>query len=397
MTNQIQKIHNSDVFGIFIEMGLGNPVSSKLCEIPGASQTVFCAENPYNDNYSRKQFGINERIVSLEAVQSIMNSSRVYYLMKEDSRINTVFVSSFQIGDINDKKSTHGYIGLRYKDEIRYYHVSIHFPSGRQEYIQSITETCLNLLEMKKTKGNSYYIDAVWDSKMNPLYHDTFDYLNKGSRGFTYIQNGNLLRLEDLLRSAKEGLIIYKGSFNPITNAHLKLMNEAHVQFPNYKTVFSISLDTFDKGIPKWDNLQERIRLINKLGHSVLLYQNGLFDSMHYDLMHKYDKEIVYVMGADTANRYLGNSTLWMKNRKFIVFDRNKSNIKIKWENENDRLSKVFGDSQTLSEVSFVTTNFDDSSTKIRNAIKTDTLNEVKSMVPTEIFNDLVGNNLISE
>ena len=83
MTAQIQKIHASDMFGIFIEMGLGNPVSSKLCEVPGASNTVFCAENPYNGDYSRKLFGIEGRIVSLEAVRKIINSDRVNALVRE--------------------------------------------------------------------------------------------------------------------------------------------------------------------------------------------------------------------------------------------------------------------------------------------------------------------------
>ena len=147
MTAQIQKIHASDMFGIFIEMGLGNPVSSKLCEVPGASNTVFCAENPYNGDYSRKLFGIEGRIVSLEAVRKIINSDRVNALVLKDSRINTLFVSSFQIGDNNDN-STHGYIGLKYKDKVEYYHISIHCSMNRTNYINCIQETCLNLLEV---------------------------------------------------------------------------------------------------------------------------------------------------------------------------------------------------------------------------------------------------------
>ena len=221
MTAQIQKIHASDMFGIFIEMGLGNPVSSKLCEVPGASNTVFCAENPYNGDYSKKLFGIEGRIVSLEAVRTIMNSAKIHYLQKEDPKINTVFVSSFQIGNDNDK-STHGYIGLKYKGKVEYYHMSI--------------------------------------------------------------QDGKILRLEDLIRSAKDGLIVYKGSFNPITNAHLNLMSESSKKFPNYKTVFSISLNTFGKSISDWSNVVERIRLINKLGYGVLICRDPMFDFIHESL-----------------------------------------------------------------------------------------------------------------
>lgn len=378
MTTQIQKIHASDTFGIFIEMGLGNPVSSKLCEVPGASNTVFCAENPYNDVYSRKLFGIEGRIVSSNAVRKIISSDRTNNLVLEDSRINTAFVSSFQIGNFNDK-STHGYIGLKYKNDVKYYHVSEHYPLGRSDNIKLITETCLSLLERNSVIGENE-IDGVWDSNMNPLFEETFGYLSRSDNGFAYILDGQILRLEDLLRSAKDGLIVYKGSFNPITNAHLNLMSESSKLHPNYKTVFSISMNTFGKGVPNWKNLKERIRLINKLGHGVLLYSNPMFDLMHERLMLKYDKEIVYVMGADTAIRYLASSpNIWMKNRSFVVFDRSDSVISdsTEWGKTN---------------VKFIHSNFNDSSTQIRNAIETGNLGKVKHMIPNEILDDLFWN-----
>lgn len=394
MTTQIQKIHASDTFGIFIEMGLGNPVSSKLCEVPGASNTVFCAENPYNDVYSRKLFGIEGRIVSLEAVRKIINSDRVNSLVLKDSRINTVFVSSFQIGDLNGK-STHGYVGISHKNEVKYYHISIHHPSNRQEYIRLIAETCLNLL----TNDDYTYVDGVWDLNLKPLYNDTFHYLNKGTHGFAYFQNENILRLEDLLRSAKEGLIVYKGSFNPITNAHLKIMSEAGRQYPNYKTCFSISMNTYDKGTPNWDNLKERIRLINKLGHSVLLYQSPLFDSMHKTLQYKYEdgKNIVYVMGADTADRYLDNHpSLWMTNRKFLVFDRDNFGIEQKWKKavKHNVISNAYDVADRIEDCNFIHSAFTDSSTQVREAIRNNNLESVREMIPAEIFDDLNKNEL---
>lgn len=384
MTAQIQKIHASDMFGIFIEMGLGNPVSSKLCEVPGASNTVFCAENPYNGDYSRKLFGIEGRIVSLEAVRKIINSDRVNALVLKDSRINTLFVSSFQIGDNNDN-STHGYIGLKYKDKVEYYHISIHCSMNRTNYINCIQETCLNLLEVFGRGVNNSDIDGLWDSNLNPLMEDTFEYISRDKGDvFTYIQDGKILRLEDLLRSAKDGLIVYKGSFNPITNAHLKLMSESSKKFPDYKTVFSISLNTFGKLISDWSDVVERIRLINKLGYGVLICRDPMFDFIHEGLLLKYDKEIVYTMGEDTASRYLaGTPNLWMKNRSFIVFDRG---------------NKSCGDSTQWgkSNVYPIHSNFIDSSTQVREAIRNNNLESVREMIPAEIFDDLIGSKLFS-
>lgn len=381
MTTQIQRIHESDMFGIFIEMGLGNPVSSKLCEVSGASNTIFCAENPYNDKYSRKLFGIEGRIVSLEAVHKIMNSDHVTNLWFKDSKINTVFVSSFQIGNRNDK-STHGYVGIKYKDEVKYYHISNHASLNRGNYIHYIADTCLDLLDISRKDAEYFDIDGAWDSNLNPLLSDTLEFIGKDKgETFTYIQDGKILRLEDLLRSSNDGLIVYKGSFNPITNAHLKLMSESSKQFPNYKTCFSISLNTFGKGVSDYKNIIERIRIINKLGYGVLIYNGPKFDEIHLDLMLKYNKEIVYVMGSDTLARYLHSPcNPYLKNRKFIVFHR--KGYEIKEEN--------------LGIVTYLESNEPDSSTQVREAIKTNSLYSVKEMIPADIYDDLIGNKLFT-
>lgn len=383
MTTQIQRIHESDMFGIFIEMGLGNPVSSKLCEVSGASNTIFCAENPYNDKYSRKLFGIEGRIVSPEAVHRVMNSDHVsdLYFDYGNGKINTVFVSSFQIGNRNDK-STHGYVGIKYKDEVKYYHISIHSRLDRSSYIKYIADTCLDLLDLSMKISENSDIDGVWDSNLNPLVSDTLEFIGKDKgETFTYIQDGKILRLEDLLRSSNDGLIVYKGSFNPITNAHLKLMSESSKQYPDYKTCFSISLNTFGKGVLDYKNVIERIRLINKLGHGVLIYNGPKFDEMHLDLMLKYNKEIVYVMGSDTLARYLHSPcNPYLKNRKFIVFHRKGYDTK----------------EENLGRITYIESNLTDSSTQVREAIKTNSLYSVKEMIPTDIYDDLIGNNLFA-
>lgn len=381
MTTQIKTIHESDMFGIFIEMGLGNPVSTKLCEVPGASNTIFCAENPYNADYSKKLFGIEGRIVSLEAVCKIMNSDHVTNLWFKASKINTVFVSSFQIGNRNDK-STHGYVGIKYKDEVKYYHISIHISLNRGNYIHYIADTCLDLLDISRKDAEYFDIDGAWDSNLNPLLSDTLEFIGKDKgETFTYIQDGKILRLEDLLRSSNDGLIVYKGSFNPITNAHLKLMSESSKQFPNYKTCFSISLNTFGKGVSDYKNIIERIRIINKLGYGVLIYNGPKFDEIHLDLMLKYNKEIVYVMGSDTLARYLHSPcNPYLKNRKFIVFHR--KGYEIKEEN--------------LGRVTYLESNEPDSSTQVREAIKTNSLYSVKEMIPADIYDDLIGNKLFT-
>lgn len=373
MLETIQNIHNSDLFGIFIEMGLGNPVTSKLCEIPGASKTVFYAENPYNDKLSRQLYGIEGRIVSLEAVKQILNSIRIASIksLDKDNKVNTVFVSSFQIGNYNDK-STHGYIGIRKNNVTRYYHISIHDSLNRYEYIDLIAKDSMFILDKKI--NSIFYCDGTWNEDLEPLYEETFDFISEYPN-FAYIENGKILRLEDLTRKASKGLIVYKGSFNPITKAHCKLMSESEKLYPDYKSCYSISLNTWGKESDV-NNVIERIKLINKLGYGVLIYGNPLFDDFHADIMKKYDKTIVYPMGADTVNRYIKDEPDFsLSNRRFIISSRKGSTFDCNYE-----MNKISD---------FIEINEDVSSSNIRNSIKTNNQEYIDCYIPVKLINEL--------
>lgn len=380
MIETIQNIHNSDLFGIFIEMGLGNPVSSKLCEVPGASKTVFYAENPYNDKLSRPLYNIKGRIVSLQSVKQILNSNRLNERSLVDSYINTIYVSSFQIGNYNDK-STHGYIGIKKGDSERYYHLSIHESLSRKEYIDLITfnsmELLNDLISEEKEAWNiiGLNIDGIWDKDLNPIIDDALYFVGSNSSNFCYIENGKLLRLEDLLRQAPNGLIVYKGSFNPITKAHVKLMSESEKLYPNYKSCYSISLNTWGKE-SDINNVIERIKLINKLGYGVLVCGPPLFDEFHCNLLNKYTKEVIYPIGADTNNRFIENHPDFsLPNRKFIVSSRKGSTF-----DTNDKMRKISN---------YIEINVDGSATNLRSAILNNCEEEIKTYLPELLINDL--------
>lgn len=372
MIELIQGIHNSDMFGIFIEMGLGNPVSTKLCEVPGASKTIFCAENPYNDEYSRNLFGLTERIVSLKTIRKIMDSDHVATLSFKNRKINTVYISSFQIGNYNDK-STHGYIGIKKGDNEKYYHISIHDSLSRSEYIKIITECSVYLLNDFRSDDTDAWniglnIDAIWNRDLNPIYDETLYFIGSDWTNFCYIENGKLLRLEDLCRQASEGLLMYKGSFNPITKAHVKLISESEKLYPKYKSCYSISLNTWGKEVDMI-NLMERIHLINSLGYGVLIYGSPMFDDIHENIIKKYDKPVVYLMGADTNNRFIEAKPKWnLPNRRFIVSSRKGSTIN--------------SDPEMIKRADFIEMNVDISATRIRNAILSDDFESVKNDIP---------------
>lgn len=389
------QIHNSKLFGIFIELGLGNPVSNELCGVSGASKTVFYSENPYNDTISKYIYEIpeDERLVSVDAISRIINSEKIRNLLQYSEanvEINTIYVSSFQIGEYNDKV-THGYIGLKYFDEIFYYHITVRDSLSRLEYIKKIKNLSIQMLidlsnrtPITQNIGNdcSIHIDGIWNYDLSSNVIETLNannrsLLNEMGNNIFYVKNNNLLRLENLTRSAKKGLIIYKGSFNPISNAHLSMIEQAKEKFPDYEVCFSISLSTFGKTHNSSENIAKRIELINDLGYGVLICHTPYFDNLHISLNNaKYDNNVVYVMGMDTATRLNDCGYTNFSNRKFLIFDRkNSTNKKVELIN-----------SET------VTFDMDVSSTQIREYLKISEYSKLKKLVPEKIFEKLIDN-----
>lgn len=393
------QIHNSELFGIFIELGLGNPVSNELCGVSGASKTIFYSENPYNDKISKYIYEIpeNKRLVSVEAISRIINSEKIKNLIQyseanaeANMEINTIYVSSFQIGEYDDKV-THGYIGLKYFDETFYYHITVRDSLSRLEYIKKIKDLSIQMLidlsnrtPITQNIGNdcSIHIDGIWNYDLSSNVIETLNannrsILNEIGSNIFYIKNNNLLRLEDLTRSAKKGLIIYKGSFNPISHAHLAMIEQAKEKFPDYEICFSISLSTFGKTHNSSENIAKRIELINDLGYGVLICHTPYFDNLHISLKNaKYNNNIVYVMGMDTATRLDECGYTNFLNRKFLIFDRkNSTNKKVELTN-----------SETIS------FDMDVSSTKIREYLKTSEYTKLKKLVPEKISEKLIDN-----
>lgn len=337
--SKIQKIHNSEMYGIFVELGLGSPVAHKLCEIEGASKTVFYSENPYSQDVSRNLYNISSRrLVSLDAVYEILNSNRLSKFQSENPKINTIVVSSFQIGNYNDK-ITHGYVGIKYFENIDYYHFTLRNPSDRVHNIDYIGEIIISLLldEVQGIKRNYYDLDGTWNVKKLPNFDRLIKSIHPVKQNqptFAYIKNNQIFRLEDFLREkeSENGLIIYQGSFNPLSNAHIEIANICKQKYPNYNFAFSISLQTFGKNISNFENVVERINIITRLGYKLLICNQAYFDNLHEYLSSQYikdnqNKEIIYAMGNDTAKRIKECKYKILSNRKFLIFGRNEEEI----------------------------------------------------------------------
>lgn len=393
----VKEIHDSDVYGIFVETGAGQPVANALFNVAGASKTVYYAKSPYHKEIQHNHYGFVGRSVSLEFVQHVLGNVDAFDVENSNADINTILVSSFQLGDGNSVVS-HGWIGFKYKDFIRYYHITLPATFNRELCIKSIANIGLAMLSWRDEQPmQDCYIDAIHDAKGNHLLKETITVANKSTLNAPLvINNGELKRLEDIFRD-KEQIVLFKGSFNPIHIGHDYIMKNVESKYPNSGRAYAISLETYEKGEVDYDDLIDRVSKLNELGYPVVIFKSGWFHAnVNTMRVRGFKQKIVMPLGSDTVNRLLsttynitthGAESNTVRN-ECIRFMDDFSNVVFEYSNRpgapvdnaiNDgALRKYFS---LLSEDQTAI-----SSTQIRELIAQGKINEIKKYLPEAVY-----------
>ena len=237
MEQLVSLIHSSDIFGIFIENGCSVPVAYNLLNVSGASNTVYLTECPYNQNYGRRIYGYTgNRTVSSEYVSHIAES---FYPIIGNTQItgryiNTIYVSSFQIGDmcnITDPKVTHGYIFLQYKNLKTIYHVTIRNPEyQRIDFIDKIGYIGIKLVLnfIYDICPENLYIDMIESEDMEKSYLELLKFHNKKDI-LCWNSEGRLCRAEDIFRTKNTiSIVPYELRNMDLTPSYLLLIRSSH-------------------------------------------------------------------------------------------------------------------------------------------------------------------------
>ncbi len=351
----VHLIRDSDMFGTFVETGGGCPVASSMYAVSGASKTVFASLQPYNKSYANSLFN-NEglRAVSsdnvLEMIQ-IVSKNAQFHDPEDVNRCNTIYVSSFQLGELESKVRTHGWIGIRYKTNCRLFHLSMHDPSlDRQAHINLIGHIGLQLLVFMMhpentlipppvlCNSNNVHVDIVHKATVD-LHSSSLDASlalqfmmhassssssSSADAGSTsccvFDPTGAMVRLENWCRD-REHIVLFKGSFNPITVEHVRLFTEAMTfvvstaqqsqqdkkQDSKKQDVcgaFMISINTVDKGQVSIHQLLQRVSEINHLGYYCIINATGRFKTVLDFFQQSFpDSQVHLPVGADTWDR----------------------------------------------------------------------------------------------
>lgn len=391
-----EKIHQSDIYGVFIETGCGVPISEALFNVAGASNTVYFSQSPYSREFFHTEYNIKNtkvRSVSPECLQGVLESEKISNLF-ESKKINTLYVSSFQVGDESNSISTHGWILFKYKENIKYYHISIHEKMTREDYIKRICENGLKLINSKNEfVPEECDVDIILNYNLSYNKKRTLQFISKMNHKeqFSVFYKDKIDRLESLTRE-NNSLIIFKGSFKPVQIAHKYIIERSKAKY-NTNAVFMISVNVFQKGRQNEDSVLNRIDLLNELGYPVIVCSKPFFKDNISFIRNKFDssKKIILAMGLDTVNRLMDD----YKNSDFYDLEKMKKDFKntvfFCFNREGSHINDFIKDNSLFY---FEKTEFEEiSSTKIRESLKNNEYEEIKKIVPFEVYNKVIENN----
>lgn len=311
LKNKIDLINKKSLLGrgIFIEIGAGgNTVASQFYSREKSSNTVYFSICPYSNESQEYYFG--------DSGHRSVSENQCYYMINQTKAnhpdADFIFVSTFQMAT-EKSVNTHGWIGIMTKNSTKYYHITIDEFSKRSELIDKISNIGIQLL-IEHDIDNSVFnnIDIVLDENLNDDLETTIN-LNKYNpnckihlKSDQESDQMSLSRFEEYSRS-KEIILIYKGSFNPVHNDHVVLVEEAKKKYAVKKEniLFSISLNTYDKGEVYIKDIINRCMIINKLGYGIVIFGSGFYLKNLNNIRKRYKKQIVFMLGADTIQRVL--------------------------------------------------------------------------------------------
>ncbi|HEY9843329.1 MAG: CinA family protein [Candidatus Sericytochromatia bacterium] len=268
----LARLHASPWIGLIEEVGTGSWIQAMVQSAPGASATLWAGRTSYAREVQEQLYGPQARSVSREAVEAWARANLSVAAKRFSLAVSGAVASDLNRGD------AHAWLALTLSDGRGW---TLHLrcrEKGRLAQQLSLGELgTLLLIQLADTEGpelpelapvrtGSIEIDACesWQASPSDSCLEAVRLVQSGATPLALLQPaaGRLraVRYLDLLRGRR--LLLHKGSFNPVTSAHLQMVEQVLAQDPDYLPILEISLHNADKGKAEELNLVHRLTML---------------------------------------------------------------------------------------------------------------------------------------
>jgi nicotinic acid mononucleotide adenylyltransferase len=337
LSQDVQNLHSFSIPTRILEVGCGLALSNLLFSENDASHTIYDVQSPYSRDAQLKISPelANHRAVSLDTTKILMES-----LYLEQGKQLAYYVADFQIGGASLPKTTHGYIGVAGPDQIAtYYHVTIPKESSRGWLLNAISQVGFAILYNKMIEINLVdnprvvtqrggriftilpieHVDQTFNQKGEQIVDETLkhflesevDNYNCYYDNLLCYHRGQFHRFEEFFRD-KENILIYRGTFNPITNAHLEIFNKAVEQEKPDFACLMVAHSIFGKSGLNFEEIKQRMSYADALKLPLLIGNSFRYTDLIKHFRQRQFAEfknsagkptLKFLMGVDTIER----------------------------------------------------------------------------------------------
>ncbi|MBF2055272.1 MAG: CinA family protein [Candidatus Sericytochromatia bacterium] len=272
---QVQQIHRSAWRGSIEDVASGGLLSAWLQREAGASDTLWQALCSYAREAQLQRYGdLSDRAVSAAAVQHWAAHN-----LQTDPHFFSLALSGVLRSGAQSSGDQHAWLALQLSDGRSWCLHLRCLAETRADQQAALARLALNLLWQLATSDDllvaalpqalqaQLEID-VWQALHLPVFEQLKQSLALFAAGWTPLllfqpdAQGGLLpqRYLDTLRDRH--LLVHKGAFNPVTRAHLAMVDTVHAQLHEALPLLEISPGNLDKAEASHDNLAHRLQML---------------------------------------------------------------------------------------------------------------------------------------
>jgi hypothetical protein len=323
-------------YGTFAEVGAGQEVARWFFRVGGASGTIAKSISAYDMIISDAIYGHAERYVSRQRLTTMLDHE--FGLLSErlqDKRGDTtkffVFADTVAAQSFTRREDWHGWMGVRFQSEPRDEpsQIIMHVRMWDKENLQQ--QEALGVLGVNLVYAALYHDDNV-DLFLKTLLDDLttdrveVDMIKFSGPAFKGVDNRlvTLRLVQDGLTNAamftadgevvqaaemlyKKPILVERGSFRPVTNVTLDMLNNAQAQFiqepgvqgEDLVVLMEMTLKNLtDAGEINHRDFLDRVDILGTLGKGVLISNYGAYFRLAGYLFRYTKKNIGIVMGV---------------------------------------------------------------------------------------------------